>query len=332
MPNRLLRALLFVLITTLGLGSAIAQTLTVYSGRNEAFVGPVIEAFEQATGIDVEVRYGGTAALAAVILEEGNLSPADVFLAQDAGALGALSREGLFQQLPDMILSQVDARFRSPEGLWVGVTGRARVLVYSTENVAEEELPMSVFELTGPEWQGRVGWAPTNGSFQAFVTAMRVVVGEERTREWLQGMIANGVNEYRNNSSQVDAVGRGEIDLGLVNHYYLFRFLAEHGEDFPARNHFPPDADIGALINVAGAGILASSSQPEVAQELITFFLGQQSQQHFTDTVFEYPLAGGVAVNPLLPPLDELESPEIDLSDLDDLERTLELLQEVGAL
>ena len=231
-----------------------------------------------------------------------------------------------------MILSQVATRFRSPEGLWVGVTGRARVLVYSTENVAEEELPMSVFELTDPEWQGRVGWAPTNGSFQAFVTAMRVVVGEERTREWLQGMIANGVNDYRNNSSQVDAVGRGEIDLGLVNHYYLFRFLAEQGEDFPARNHFPPDADIGALINVAGAGILASSSQPEVAQELITFLLGSQSQQHFTDTVFEYPLAGGVAVNPLLPPLAELETPEIDLSDLDDLERTLELLQEVGAL
>ncbi len=321
------------LVLTLSLlGSAFAQTLTVYSGRNEAFVEPVVEDFEAETGIDVEVRYGDTAELAATILEEGESSPAHVFLAQDAGALGALEDAGRFTTLPDEILEQVDARFRSQAGAWVGVTGRARVIAYNTDNVGEDELPESVFDLTDERYQGRIGWAPTNGSFQAFVTAMRVVEGEERTREWLEGMIANGVQVYPNNSSQIEAAGRGEIDFGLVNHYYLFRFLDEQGEDFPVRNLYPEDADIGSLVNVAGAGILASSDQSELATQFIAYLLSENAQQHFADEVFEYPLVAGTETNPLLEPLSDLETPDIDLSNLDDLEGTLQLLQEVGAL
>jgi iron(III) transport system substrate-binding protein len=312
--------------------SAVAQTLTVYSGRNEAFVGPVIERFQQETGVNVEVRYAGTAELAATIFEEGRNSPADVFLAQDAGALGALAQAGLFAELSEEILTRVEPRFRSPEGLWVGVSGRARVLAYNTERVSEDELPQSIFELTDETWRGRVGWAPTNGSFQAFVTAMRLVHGDDVTREWLRGMIENGVQEYPNNSSQVEAVGRGEIDLALVNHYYLFRFLAERGEAFPVRNHYPVDADIGSMINVSGAGILASSDQLELAERFVAYLLSTEAQQHFADAVFEYPLVEGVDTNPILLPLAEIETPELDLSNLDDLEGTLELLQEVGAL
>lgn len=320
------------LVLTLSvLGSAFAQTLTVYSGRNEAFVEPVVEDFEAETGIDVEVRYGDTAELAATILEEGEGSPADVFLAQDAGALGALEDAGRFTALPDELLNQVDERFRSQEGAWVGVTGRARVIAYSTD-ASPDELPESVFDLTDERFQGRVGWAPTNGSFQAFVTAMRVVEGEERTREWLEGMTANGVQVYPNNSSQIEALGRGEIDFGLVNHYYLFRFLAEQGDDFPVRNLYPEDADIGSLVNVAGAGILTSSDQSDLAQQFVAYLLSQNAQQHFADEVYEYPLTPGIETNPLLTPLSELETPDIDLSNLDDLEGTLQLLQEVGAL
>ena len=320
------------LVLTLSvLGSAFAQTLTVYSGRNEAFVEPVVEDFEAETGIDVEVRYGDTAELAATILEEGEGSPADVFLAQDAGALGALEDAGRFTALPDELLNQVDERFRSQEGAWVGVTGRARVIAYSTD-ASPDELPESVFDLTDERFQGRVGWAPTNGSFQAFVTAMRVVEGEERTREWLEGMTANGVQVYPNNSSQIEALGRGEIDFGLVNHYYLFRFLAEQGDDFPVRNLYPEDADIGSLVNVAGAGILTSSDQSDLAQQFVTYLLSQNAQQHFADEVYEYPLTPGIETNPRLTPLSELETPDIDLSNLDDLEGTLQLLQEVGAL
>ncbi len=323
----------FFLALVMGLTAVgAAQTLTVYSGRNEAFMEPVIERFREESGLDVEVRYGNTAALAATILEEGANSPADVYIAQDAGALGALARAGVFEVLPQSILDLVEPRFRSPEGLWVGITGRARVLAYNTANVSEDELPRSVFELTEPQWQGRVGWAPSNGSFQAFVTAMRVLEGEARTREWLTAMLANGVQTYPNNNAQVEAVSRGEIDIAMVNHYYLFQYLAEQGESFPVRNHYLQDADIGSLINVAGAGILQTSDQPDEAAQLITFLLGTEAQSHFASEVSEYPLVEGIETNPALLPLDNIETPELDLSDLDDLEGTVELLQEVGAL
>lgn len=325
-------ARLLCLSLVLALGSSFAQTLTVYSGRNEAFMEPVIARFQEETGVSVDARYGNTAALAATILEEGQNSPADVYIAQDAGALGALAREGVLAPLPDEVLELVAPRFRSPEGLWVGISGRARVLTYNTANVEVAALPKSVFELTEPAWQGRVGWAPSNGSFQAFVTAMRLLEGEERTREWLGGMLANGVQEYPNNRSIVEATARGEIDLGLVNHYYLFQFLAEQGEGFAARNHFLADADLGGLVNVAGAGVLGSSAQQDLATQFVAFLLDAESQAHFADNVYEYPLVEGVAVDPMLPALAELETPDIDLGDLDDLEGTVELLQEVGAL
>ena len=321
-----------VLLAFLVTGVGVAQSLTVYSGRNEEFVAPVVEDFIAETGVQVEVRYGDTAELAATILEEGQNSPADVFLAQDAGALGALAKAGLFTELPDTILEKVETRFRSPDGLWVGVTGRARVLAYNTDAYTPDTLPASVFDLTDEAYRGRVGWAPTNGSFQAFVTAMRVLEGDERTREWLSGMIDNDVQVYADNSSQLEALGRGEIDLGLVNHYYLYRYLAEQGETFPARNYYFGDADLGSLINVAGAGILGTTDQTEDAQRFVDYLLGGSAQKHFTDAVFEYPLVSGVQINEQLVPLSDIETPDLDLSNLDDLEGTLELLAEVGAL
>lgn len=306
--------------------------LTIYSGRGEDLIGQVIADFEEETGIDVEVRYGGTAELAAQLLEEGDNTPADLFWAQDAGALGAVSDAGMFAELPQDILDRVDEGNRADDGTWVGVTGRARVFVYSTERVSQDEVPDSVLDLTDPAWEGRVGWAPTNGSFQSFVTAMRIELGEDATREWLQGMLANGVQEYPNNSSQVEAVGRGEIDLGLVNHYYLLRFLAED-PDFPAANHFP-NGDIGALLNVAGIGQLAASGDTDLAEQFLDHVLSEEVQTYFagvTDEA-EYPLIDGVEPAAELPTLSELDPPAIDLSDLADLQGTLELLREVGAL
>lgn len=323
---------LAVTLSLLLAGSAFAQTLTVYSGRNEAFVEPVVEAFTAETDLEVEVRYGDTAELAATILEEGPNSPADLFLAQDAGALGALAQAGLFTALPTATLQKVEPRFRSADGLWVGVTGRARVLAYNTAAYTPETLPASIFDLTGEAYRGRVGWAPSNGSFQAFVTAMRVLEGEDRTRDWLEGMINNDVQTYSDNSSQLEALGRGEIDLGLVNHYYLFQFLAEQGEDFPVRNHFFSDADLGSFVNVAGAGILGTTDQAGAAQQFVDFLLSETAQEHFAQNVYEYPLVNGVPASDQLPALRELETPDLDLSNIDDLEGTLELLSEVGAL
>lgn len=305
--------------------------LTVYSGRNENLVGPLLQQFEESSGIDIEVRYGGTAELAATILEEGQNSPADVFFGQDAGALGALAQAGRFTQLPADVLEQVDPRFRSGAGNWVGASGRARVFVYNTEMVSPDELPNDIWALTDPKWQGKVGWAPTNGSFQAFVTALRVLEGEERAKEWLEAMIANDTQVYAANTPIVEATGRGEIELGLVNHYYLYRFLAED-PGFPARNHHPTAGDAGSIINVAGVGILNTSQQQAAAEEFVSFLLSEEAQRYFAEETNEYPLVSGVPTAAGLTPLAEINTPDLDLSDLEDLQGTLELLQEVNAL
>jgi iron(III) transport system substrate-binding protein len=307
-------------------------SLVIYSGRNEELIGPIIERFEEVSGIDVEVRYGDTAELAATILEEGENSPADVFFAQDAGALGAVADEGLLRELPGDTLQQVEERFKDPDGQWVGVSGRARVVAYNTEVLSEEELPESIFGFTDPEWEGRIGWAPTNGSFQAFVTALRILEGEARAREWLEGIQANDPRVYENNVAILESVASGEMDVGFVNHYYLFRALEEQGEGFPARNYYLQNGDPGALVNVAGVGILTTTDSPEEAQQFVQFLLSEEAQQYFADETFEYPLIPGIETNPELVPLSEIETPDIDLGNLDDLEGTLDLLRETGVL
>jgi iron(III) transport system substrate-binding protein len=305
--------------------------LTIYSGRSEELVSEVFDRFTAETGIEVEVRYGDTAELAATIINEGDASPADVYWGQDAGALGALQAEGRFAALPDDLVDLVDPAFASTTGEWVGVTGRVRVLSYNTDTLTEDEVPDSVFDLTDPEWEGRVSWAPTNGSFQAFVTAMRVTEGDDVARDWLEGMIANDVQVFENNASQVEAVGRGEVDVALVNHYYLARFTAED-PDYPVENKFLP-GDIGGLVNVAGVGILESTDQPSAAEEFVRYLLSQETQDYFgTETnEKEFPAVTGIEAEGL-PAVEELDPPAIDLSDLEDLQGTLTLLQETGAL
>jgi len=308
------------------------KALVIYSGRNENLVDPLLKMYAEESGVNVEVRYGSTAEMAATILEEGKNSPADVFFGQDAGALGALADTSRCAPLPREITDGVDPRFVSADNQWVGTSGRARVLVYNTETVAAEDLPESVFDLTDEKWNGRVGWAPTNGSFQAFVTAMRVNAGEEATREWLEGMIANNTQVYPNNTTIVEATGKGEIDLGLVNHYYLFRFLSEDA-DFTAANYYFPAGDVGAMINVAGVCVLDTSENSAQAQDFVSFLLSDAAQQFFADETNEYPLTGeNVTPNSMLKPLAEIDTPEFDLSDLEDLQGTLEMLQETGAL
>ncbi len=306
--------------------------LIVYSGRSEELVGPLMERFEQETGIDAGVRYGDTAEMAATILEEGPNSPADVFLAQDAGALGVLAESGILSALPEDILDRVEPRFRSPEGGWVGISGRARVVAYHEENVDPADLPDSIFGFTDPQWQGRIGWVPTNGSFQAFVTAMRVLEGEERTRAWLEGIIANDPVVYPNNPAALQGTAIGEVDVAFINHYYLFRALEEEGEGFGADITFLPGGDAGSLVNVAGAGILQTSDNRDAAERLIAFLLSEEAQQYFSEETFEYPLVAGVQPDPRLPSLADLQTPDLDLTNLSDLNGTLLLLQEVGAL
>jgi len=310
-----------------------AGPLVVYSGRNENLVAPLLEQFTEATGIEVTARYGGSAELAAQLLEEGERTPADVFLSQDAGALGALQNADLLEPLDDAVLDRVPAQYRSAEGSWVGVSGRARVLVYNRDLVAEADLPQSVFDLTEPEYRGRVAFAPTNASFQSFVTGMRVTAGEERTREWLEGFAANDPQAYERNGLIVDAVNDGQVPMGLVNHYYLYEKAAETEgglEALNARNHFFPGGDIGSLVNVAGVGVLPGNADDRTAA-FVDFLLSEEGQTYFAEETKEFPLIDGVEADvPGLPSLESVDAPDVDLSDLDTLDETLRLLDEVG--
>jgi iron(III) transport system substrate-binding protein len=314
-----------------------AGSLIVYSGRSDTLVQPIIDQFEAATGIDVEVRYGSTPEITSVLLEEGANSPADVFYAQDPGGLGAVQAAGLLQALPESILSVAPARFKSDDGSWVGISGRARVVAYNTEAITDPatQLPADIYDFVAPEWNGRLGWAPTNASFQAMVTAMRQIWGEEKTREWLEGIQANHPLVFEGNTPVVEAVGAGEIDAGFVNHYYLYRFLAEQGESFGARNYFLPGGGPGSLIMVSGAGILNSAVNPENAQRFIEFLLSPTGQQYFADQTFEYPVRQeGITLPDSLPPLAELDAvaANIPLADLADVQGTQDLLIDLGII
>ena len=310
--------------------SASEGKLTIYSAREENLVDPIIKLFADATGVDVGVKYGSNAGLAATIREEGSNSPADIFFSTDPGLLGTMS--DLLAVIPVSVLSKVPDQVRSREGKWVGISGRARVVVYNTEKLKETDLPDSILDFTDPKWEGRIGWPPGNGSFQAFVTAMRVTLGEEATREWLEGIEANNPREYPKNTPIVKAVARGEIDVGFVNHYYLFRFLEEEGEGFSARNYHPKGNDLGAIMLVNGASILATSKNVENAERFLDFMLSQVGQQYFASQTFEYPLVDGVKTDRLLVPLDQLELPDVDLSRLDDVQGTQDLLRELGII
>jgi len=322
----------FLLVTSLGvLAQDAKEPLTIYSARREELVAPIIERFTEDTGIAVEVRYGNLAEMVAMILEEGDESPADVFFTQDASGLGALAREERLIPLSDDLLERVPERFRSDDGLWVGISGRARVAIYNPTLIEADDLPASLLDLTDEKYRGMVGWAPTNGPFQGQVTAIRVLLGDEVAKAWVEGMLANDVVTFPENTAVVQAVVDGEVAIGLVNHYYLNEFRAEN-PDIDAENHYFEAEDVGALVNVAAAGVLDSSDQPEEAQAFIEYLLSPDAQTYFATETYEYPLISGIDTIEGLLPLDELKPPAVDLSSLDDLEGTIALMQEAGAL
>ncbi len=306
--------------------------ITVYSGRSETLVKPVFEMFTKKTGIKVNVRYGETAAMATQLLEEGSKTRADVFLSQDAGALGAVSRQGFFAALPKDVLGKVPATYRAKDGRWVGVTGRSRVLVYNPDQVKVADLPKSVFDLTGPQWKGKLGIAPTNGSFQAFVTGMRVTSGEKQTAEFLKGLKKNDVQIREKNGAIVDDVDKGTLAAGLVNHYYVYEKAAEVGgvNKVKAKLHFFGGGDPGGLVNVSGVGVLKRAAKDTDARKLVDYLLSTEGQTFFAEKSFEYPLIAGVEPAQGLPKLDQLDQPKIDLDDLESLKVTIAVIKSAG--
>ena len=305
------------------------NTLTMYSGRIAPILSPAVKQYEDASGFTVKTRYGDSPSLAATITEEGDNSPADLFFAQDAGSLDAVEKKGLLLKLPADILAKVDKRFQSAAGMWIGTTGRSRVIAYG-EQVKRSELPDSPLKLTDEKWKGKVGWAPRNASLQGYITALRLIEGEDVARKWLEGMVANDVQVYDSNIPVRDAVAKKEIDLGLINHYYVAEAQAED-PNYPVKVHFPPK-DLGSLVNTAGVGVLASSSHKQQALRFVRQLLSDETQKYFADSSKEYPLVAGVAAPKELTPLADIPSPNIDLAKLGDLQGTLKLMRETGAL
>lgn len=288
--------------------------LVIYSGRGEELVQPLIDQFSDESGIEVEVRYGESPELAATLLEEGENTRADVFYAQDPASLGSV-RE-MLTGLPAEITDQVDPRFSDRDSRWVGTSGRVRTFIYNTG--ADIELPQTIDEVTDPRWAGQLGVAPTNGSFLAFVAAMISERGEEASLQWLTALAENDPTDYPGNSPIVAATDAGEIQAGLVNHYYIHRLRAE-GAGQSAENWFIPAGDVGSLVMPAGVGVIEGTDVPDAAQQFVEFLLTPQAQEYFATETFEFPVIEGVPPAEGLPALSEIESPDIDLSGLADL-------------
>ncbi len=308
------------------------EGITLYSGRIPAAIGPAVDKYESEADRDVQVRYAETADLAATLVEEGDASPADVFFAQEPGAIAAVAEAGLLAKLPQDVLDRVPPQFRDPEGRWVGVTGRARVIAYNRDAVKESELPPSPFGLTAPKWKDRVGWSPASSSMQEYVTALRARYGDERTRQWLEEMVDNGAASFPDNVTIRDAVAKGEIDVGLINHYYVAQAISEEGPDYPVAVYFPPGG-LGSLMLLTSVGVLESSDRRPEAFAFVRSLLSQQTQAFLTSSSKEYPLAKGVAPDPSLSvPIAKIPVSDSSLVDLKELQGTIELMKESGAL
>jgi len=323
---------LLVMTSCTASGQASQQTLTVYSSRTESLVHPLLEQYARDTGVNLRVKYDTTAGIVATLQEEGDNSPADVVYMAESSALAALSDRGYLQQLPSSTLQKVDQRMRSSKGEWMGTSGRSKVLVYNTRTQNPAQLPTSVLDYTDPKWRGKIGWAPTHGEWQLLITSLRLQLGEDAARAWVEGSKANQPRAYPNLISIVQAAADGEIEVGFVNHYYVPRFIKERGEGYGARNFFLKGGDPGSLVDVAGVGVLKRSKNQAAAQRFVEYMLSDQAQRYFVQETFEYPLVQGVPGPAGLPALSELDPPKIDPDQLADLEGTLRLLRGAGVI
>ena len=300
--------------------------LTVYSGRGEFLVGELVEYIDDLyDDLDLTVRYAGSTDHVNAIVNEGEGSPADVFYSVNAGALGALANEGRTQALPDEITGMVREEFRTEQ--WIGTSGRARTVPYNTDEFSDDDLPDDIMAYP-EEFDGSLGWAPSYGSCQAFVTAMRIIEGPEATRDWLEAVVDSGISSYADEFAACQAVADGEIDAAFTNHYYIQRVLDGNPEASIGTAFTSGDA--GAVFNVAGAAVVDTAADATLAQNFVRHLLSAEAQDYFARTTFEYPLIPDVEPIGDLPTIDELDVPDIDLTQLSDLEPTIDLMREAG--
>jgi iron(III) transport system substrate-binding protein len=304
---------------------ALSGELNLYSGRNEFLVGRLVDYIEGLyDDFEITPRYRDSVDLVNTIVNEGENTSADVFFSVNAGALGALADEGRARTLSDDVLELVDPSFRTDS--WVGTSGRARTVPYNTEALSESDLPTDI--MAYEEFDGDLGWAPGYGSCQAFVTAMRILEGEDRTRQWLQGVVDSGIEQYNDEFRVCQAIADGEIDAGFTNHYYIQRVLDED-PDAPIATQFT-EGDAGVVFNVAGAAVVDATDQPDLAENFLRHLLSAEAQEFFAVETFEYPMIDEVDPVGNLPPASDLDVPDLDLSQLSDLEPTIDLMRDVG--
>ncbi|MGV0605561.1 iron ABC transporter substrate-binding protein [Mycolicibacterium sp. XJ1904] len=309
-----------------------SDELLIYNAQHESLTKEWIDAFTEETGIKVTYRQGGDTELGNQLVAEGKASPADVFLTENSPAMAAVERAGLFADLAPETLDQVPPQYRPPTGKWTGVAARSTVFVYNTSRLQPDQLPKSLLDLQQPEWKGRWGAPPTKADFQAIVSALLQLEGEPATAQWLAAMKANA-KLYSDNIATLKAVNAGEVDGGVIYHYYWFRDQAKTKElSGNTALHYFKNEDPGAFVSLSGGGVLASTDRMDQAQQFIRFVTGKAGQEVLEKgTSFEYPVASGVPANPALPPLDTLQAPNVDPSNLD-AQKVTDLMTKAGLL
>jgi iron(III) transport system substrate-binding protein len=307
-------------------------TVTLYNAQHEDLAQEWVQDFTARTGVRVEMRNGDDSELANQIVAEGAASPADVFITENSPAMSLVSDRGLFAPLEPATLEQVPPEFRSAQGDWAGIAARSTVLVYNPAQLPEAELPASILDLADPEWEGRIGIAAGGPDFQAIVSAVLALRGEDAARAWLAGLERNA-DVYQSNTAVMRAADEGEIDAGVMYHYYWYRDQAENalqGDD--ARLHFFRNQDPGAFVSVSGAGVLASSDHQGDAQKFVHFLADQEGQQAMADSyALEYPLNPDVSLGHGVKPFDSLQPPAVDIASLNS-QRVVQLMQDAGLL
>ncbi|MFY9672658.1 MAG: iron ABC transporter substrate-binding protein [Trebonia sp.] len=313
-------------------GDAPANRLVLYNGQHEQTTQALVSAFEKQTGIQVTVRNGDEDQLAEQIMQEGSRSPGDVFYTENSPALMKLAGQHLLAPVDKATLAAVPSADSSPAGNWVGVTARISALVYNTNALKPSQLPTSVMDLANPKWAGKLGIAPGETDFQPIITSIADTHGSAAALAWLKGVKANaGSHIYPDNETLTSEVNSGQVEIGLINHYYWYRLRAGLGAGamHSALHYFAP-GDPGYVLNVSGAGILASSTHQAAAQKFLAFLISAAGQRIIAQSdSFEYPLRPGVAANSQLPPLSSLHPDPADtIAKLGDGSTALQLLQQ----
>ncbi len=303
-----------------------SKELVIYSGRKEPLFIPIVTKFQEKTGIKVTLQSGETPALANAILEEKNNPRADIFVAGDAGTLEKLNMENALLPNSSKLINSLDPKFKAGNGSWVSVSARARIIMYNTNLVSQKDLPKSMLDLTDPKWKGQIGiQLSSNESFIAQITAMRKVMGDAATEKYLQDLKANNPLSLKSSTDIRNAVGNGELKLGMTNHYYYF--LEKH-EGYPVGIIYPDQDSMGTTIS--GAGILKGAKNVKNAKLFIDFLLDKDTQKMFAELNYEMPVMEGVAVKEARP-MSEIKSIDIKLEELGkELENTINLMEKVG--